>query len=509
MPRPIVPRKLAVELEHVTVALGGRPVLHDIAWRIAPGERWALIGANGAGKSVLLKVVAGDVWPTPDGRERRIYTLDGAASPQPLDAKDEIAYLGPERQDRYERYGWDFDAVELLGTGVHRTDIPLSPLRAPHYRRIATLLKQMGLERFARRRLLSLSYGERRMLLLARAYAWNPSLLLLDEATNGLDTDHRNAFLRSLETHASRVPWVFSSHRVEDVPRTANRLLVLREGRVHYSGKLDAAALREAFASSYRRTAPRVPAARPIARVRRRRAPAALVELESASFYVDAKRVLRELSFAVFAGECWVVHGRNGAGKSTLLRALYGDLGAAVGGTVRRAGIEPGVPIEAWKRTTGFIAPALQSEHPRELSVLEVVASGRHASIGLNDALTAADRRAALGALDAFGLTKLAERAIAELSYGLVRRVLFARAWVKVPRLMLLDEPFAGVDTETRIALLARLDRLTAEEGVALVIATHHRAEWPPSATHELELAKGGMRYCGPLRASPPLNSQP
>ncbi len=180
MPRPIVPRKLAVELEHVTVALGGRPVLHDIAWRIAPGERWALIGANGAGKSVLLKVVAGDVWPTPDGRERRIYTLDGAASPQPLDAKDEIAYLGPERQDRYERYGWDFDAVELLGTGVHRTDIPLSPLRAPHYRRIATLLKQMGLERFARRRLLSLSYGERRMLLLARAYAWNPSLLLLD-----------------------------------------------------------------------------------------------------------------------------------------------------------------------------------------------------------------------------------------------------------------------------------------------------------------------------------------
>ncbi len=285
------------------------------------------------------------------------------------------------------------------------------------------------------------------------------------EATNGLDTDHRNAFLRSLETHASRVPWVFSSHRVEDVPRTANRLLVLREGRVHYSGKLDAAALREAFASSYRRTAPRVPAARPIARVRRRRAPAALVELESASFYVDAKRVLRELSFAVFAGECWVVHGRNGAGKSTLLRALYGDLGAAVGGTVRRAGIEPGVPIEAWKRTTGFIAPALQSEHPRELSVLEVVASGRHASIGLNDALTAADRRAALGALDAFGLTKLAERAIAELSYGLVRRVLFARAWVKVPRLMLLDEPFAGVDTETRIALLARLDRLTAEEG--------------------------------------------
>jgi ABC-type molybdenum transport system ATPase subunit/photorepair protein PhrA len=77
--------------------------------------------------------------------------------------------------------------------------------------------------------------------------------------------------------------------------------------------------------------------------------------------------------------------------------------------------------------------------------------------------------------------------------------VLFARAWVSAPRLLLLDEPYAGVDTPTRQALQARIE-LLLQAGLTLVIATHHRAEWPLGATHELELAGGRVRYSGPVR---------
>jgi ABC-type molybdenum transport system ATPase subunit/photorepair protein PhrA len=88
------------------------------------------------------------------------------------------------------------------------------------------------------------------------------------------------------------------------------------------------------------------------------------------------------------------------------------------------------------------------------------------------------------------------------LSYGQLRRVLFARALVREPDILLLDEPYAGVEARTRTALRSLVDGYV-DAGVTVVIATHHRDEWPRGATHELELAAGRVRYCGPLRASP------
>ena len=127
---------------------------------------------------------------------------------------------------------------------------------------------------------------------------------------------------------------------------------------------------------------PRSPVA---AQARRRRTGRPLVRLTNASVYLDEHVALEKISFEVRKGECWVVHGRNGSGKTTLLRTLYGDHGVAVGGRIERAGIEPGVPLQVFKTRVGLVAPHLQADHPQELTVAEVVQSGRHASIGLND----------------------------------------------------------------------------------------------------------------------------
>jgi ABC-type molybdenum transport system ATPase subunit/photorepair protein PhrA len=134
------------------------------------------------------------------------------------------------------------------------------------------------------------------------------------------------------------------------------------------------------------------------------------------------------------------------------------------------------------------------------MTVTEVVQSGRHASIGMNDPPTAADRAAAKRALDFFGIARFAGRTLVELSYGQMRKVLFARAWVRKPQLLLLDEPFAGVDGPTRQELRGHVEAML-HAGAAVVIATHHRSEWPSSTTHELELAGGHTAYCGPVRS--------
>lgn len=483
-----------VQLANLDLLRSGRRVLEAVSWRIRPHERWVLAGANGAGKTQLLKVIAGSVWPTPSAQDSpRRYVWQGESWSTPAGVQEEIGYLGPERQDKYERYGWDHAVERVVGTGLYRTDIPLDKLTPADRRRIRLLLARLGVEHLARRRFLSLSYGERRLTLLARALASAPKLLLLDELLNGLDPTNHGRALRWLEgTARSPLPWVLSTHREEDVPRSATHALVLEQGRVVYQGPLQAAPLQRWLELPERRARP--PRAKP--RVGRGEV---LVRLTEACVYLDDQLVLERLSLEIRAGECWVVHGRNGAGKTTLLRTLYGDHGVAYGGRIERAGIEPGVPLEEFKRRVGLVAPHLQAGHPQGLTVTDVVVSGRHASIGLNEAASSADRVAARRALRAFGLSGLAARPLRELSYGQLRRVLFARAWVASPVLWLLDEPFAGVDAPTRADLMEQIEILVAA-GAAVVMSTHHLAEWPAAATHELELIGGRMRYSGPLR---------
>jgi len=490
-----------VRLRRIRLARSDRLVLRGIDWDIAPGQRWVLAGGNGAGKTQLLMLVAGSLWPTPSPGSERRYRFRSSWLSTPFETQDEIAYVGAERQDKYERYGWNHTVEQVVGTGFTRSDIPLAALTDTQRGAIARSLRRLRIADLAHRPLLSLSYGERRLVLLARALASGPRLLLLDELMNGLDERnraHARAWLES--TRRSRLPWVLATHRPQDVPSSATHALVLVRGRIAYRGPIAGAPL-ERWLHDRRpvRHAPRA-----LTRTARPRAVRAahhsLVRLTQASVFLDGLRALDRVSVELRAGERWMVHGPNGSGKSTLLRTLYGEHAVAAGGRIERAGIVPGVALERFQRSVGLVAPHLQSLHPPHLSVLTVVLSGLRASIGLADSPQLTERRAAQRALAAFGLAALGSRSLRELSYGQMRRVLFARAWVCDPQLWLLDEPFAGLDARTRHALIGELGSLVMADR-CIVLATHHGEEWLPNATHELELAAGRCVYAGPLRA--------
>jgi ABC-type molybdenum transport system ATPase subunit/photorepair protein PhrA len=263
-------------------------------------------------------------------------------------------------------------------------------------------------------------------------------------------------------------------------------LLELQRGEVRRAGALRASRARELLEQEPQAFMARAPAPRRQVRERRR----VLVSLRRANVFVDDVHILHDVDLTVAAGQCWVVHGANGSGKSTLLRTLYGDHAVAAGGRVERAGIAPGVALEKFKLRTAYVAPHLQTWHAPRMPVMEAVASGRYASIGLNDAITGADRQHAERALRRFGIFGLRHRTLKEMSYGQARRVLFARAWAREPALALLDEPFAGLDRGTRADLAQRLNEWLAAGG-SCVIATHHREEWPAHTTHVLELDQG------------------
>jgi molybdate transport system ATP-binding protein len=509
-----------VLLEHVNLRRAGRRVLEDISWRVRPGERWVLLGPNGAGKTQFLKLVGGIVWPTPTPspheRTVRRYLWQGELSDTAQLVKEEIVYLGAERQDKYQRYGWDTSAERIVGTGIYRTDIPLDVLTHSDRRRIRIMLKRLGIVHLAGRAFLSLSYGERRVILLARALISRPKLLLLDEVLNGLDETNRRRIGRWLERQKGRLPWVFATHHMDEVPPSATHALLLEEGKIVYAGRVRGAPIARAIVSPAKRRA--VASRRLPGTGNRRRTEAGrgrvLVRLTNASVYLDDALVLAKISLTVREGEFWLVHGPNGSGKTTLLRTLYGDHGIATGGRVERAGIAPGVPLERFRKRVGLVAPHLQTDYPRDLRVTEVVQSGRHASIGLNDRPSATDQRAARRALSRFDLAGFGTRTLRELSYGQSRRVLFARAFVNEPRLLLLDEPFAAIDATTRRALLRQV--LEAHRrGTAVVVSAHTMRDWRAVASHAIELAggrvRGGgatIRRRGPPRPGGPVSSE-
>jgi ABC-type molybdenum transport system ATPase subunit/photorepair protein PhrA len=211
-----------------------------------------------------------------------------------------------------------------------------------------------------------------------------------------------------------------------------------------------------------------------------------LVRLSNVDLFVAYRRVLRQVEWLLHEGEHWAVFGANGAGKSSFLKLLYGDLSPALGGRIVRRGVAPGSPISAWKRRIGLVSAELQSEYAIDVSVRDLVASGRHASIGLNAPPTPADRRAAARWLRFFGLSPAATRRPRELSYGELRRALIARAMAANPRLLLLDEPLTGLDPAQRARLKRMLRQLMPK--VTLVIAVHHAEDLPRGMTHALHL---------------------
>ncbi len=478
---------IGVELHRVSLELGDRVVLDTVSLSLAPGTHALLLGANGAGKTQLLKLCAGERWPRPDDDAWRVYR-DGKERVLHLsDLLPRLALVSGERQDKYHRYEWNFSVARVVATGVHGVERPLLALTSAQHARVRRVLERLGLWRLRRRRFLTLSYGERRRVLLARALVSRPRLLLLDEAYNGLDGDSREWFNRELARLArTKMTIVLAVHRLEDAPSMFRQVWVLQAGRLVYDGSRAKAPTQWLATARSEFVAP----AGRFARVPAHSVKKTFIRLRQVSLYRDYRPVIRALDWHIERGDHWAMVGANGSGKSTLLGCLYGAIPIALGGHIERSGHPPGSHIAQWRARVGLVSPELQTEYFDEISVGGLVVSGLHASVGLEVEPSATEWLLARRALKTVGLRVDMRRSVRTLSYGQRRLALFARALILAPEALLLDEPLTGLDSLFRTHIQSLLSAL-AQSGVQLVMAVHHSDDWVPEINRVLTIEKG------------------
>lgn len=474
-----------IQLENLALTRGENKILDGLSWTIRDGENWAVLGGNGAGKSTLLKIVRGDLWPDHTQGERT-YFFDGVPTFSPFRAKEKIALISFEHQAKYWRQEWELTGRTLLHTGFFGSELLHHQPSEGQAAEAETLALHLNLSGLLDASIQQISQGELRRLLIARALLAKPKVLILDEFCAGLDALSRRAMLDFIATLAqSSTQLICSTHRREEIVPVLQNTLRLEGGRMVACGKTSDVLHEKKLVTAHHPRkvgmAPREAQELPF-----------LLRVRHANVILNEKPILHDINWEMLPGQHWAICGSNGSGKSTFLKMLTGDVWAARGGEVHRFGKTTFEGLWKLKEKIGFVSHELQAKYHEAVTAREAVASGFFHSVGMGLIERISDEQKARVdyLLDWLQIASLVERPFQGLSTGEGRKILLARALVYEPRILLLDEPFDGLDENAREFLTARFQEL-AQQGTHFIFVSHHEADFPAFITHEMLIQNG------------------
>lgn len=482
-----------ITLENCTVSRGNIRLAGPLSMQLERGNHVAVVGANGSGKTTLLRLLRGEVLPDSGGK--RFYDFGEGPQHTAVGLRQRIGLVSADMQDYYFLHAARTLGRSVILAGFYDTPLLYEKTTQEQEAVADAIISDLGIEFLADSGLGTLSTGQVRKLLIARALVSRPDVLLLDECLEGLDVGSRAEVLDLLEKAARKTTLVCAAHRIGDVPKVIDRTLLMESGQIALEGG------REDALNALRHKAPDMAACDiPIAESTTDFE--CLLRMERVSVVADGVRFLHGINWEILPGENWAVLGDNGAGKSSLLKLILSEIAPYADdddgvGIIERLG---GMTMDEARPLIGVVSPALQSTYGRELgwdvTALETVLSGYRGSIGMLDEPTSEELLGAQEWLELVGLGQLADRPLRRMSYGQQRRVLLARAMAPGPKLLLLDEPMSGLDAASRNQMLNLLQKL-AEAGTPLVLVTHHVEDRIPAINRVMLLEKGRQRFCG------------
>lgn len=481
-------------LDRVTLARGGHDVVRDLSWTIREGETWAIVGPIGSGKTMLAEALAGRVpiragsltWPLIERLRASGRSIAYASEVVRYVAfKEEsclFSYSGHYYQQRFEFADED---EPLTLEDYLRSGMDVSREEA------AAAARRLGIADRLDLSFIKLSNGQTRRARIARALLSHPELLILDDPFLGVDAAGRGEVARLLAELVSQGQRLVLICPRDAVPDWVTNVLdcgLLRPHPVSRESQTSAAHTRSVkhadrpLSTDARQTP---------ALVCDSRLTGPVIELHDVTVAHGGRTILSGINWTVRAGERWAVTGPNGSGKTSLLSLLCGDHPQAYSNDVRLFGQRRGTGESIWdvKRRVGLVSPEFH------LYFTEPLTAERAAATGFFD--TVADRPTTPEQDDAvrqmfadFGISGIACRPFRTLSTGEQRLVLLVRALVKRPPLVILDEPFQGLDADAIALARDWIDRNLGEDQTLLFVS-HHEKEIPRTVTRRLRLNEG------------------
>ncbi|MEM6300391.1 MAG: ATP-binding cassette domain-containing protein [Pseudomonadota bacterium] len=470
-------------MEQLGFTYRAKPALRGINWRWEEGQHWAVLGANGAGKSTLAKILSAEL-------KHYSGQLNRGAKLQPSAIAFVCFEQGSLRRDRDRK----LDCAEFeesgFDSGTTVADLlPAFEARDTLYQETVELLE---LESLLERGIRYLSTGEFRKALFAAALLARPELLILDSPLDGLDRQTQARLGTAINSLIRRLPAVLVLCRaLDEVPQACSHVLVLETGKAMAAGERDPVLKRTDVTASL--SAPKLVFSVPseiLGHAKEERHDASnAIELHNVSVSFDRKAVFRDLSWTLAKGQHCMISGPNGSGKSTLLDLLTGDNHKAYGQQVSLFGLRRGSGESVWdvKNLFGRVDAKMQFAIPSGSTTLSVVLSGFFDSLGLRNQASDQQKRIAKSWLVALGLSEFGSVEFHTLSFGLQRLVLLARAMVKAPPLLLLDEATLALDAGHRNLLLRAVEHVIAQGKTQLLFVSHTIGERPSCINQHLE----------------------
>ncbi len=452
--------------------------LDAITWNIEPDQCWVILGANGSGKSALGALLAGE-------GEIQSGSLTGLP--------DRVSIVSLEAQAKLiqaERDKDDSDITDVVFAGTLVQEMLEESCVDPAL--LAELVRRFDLTPLLMRSFRHLSTGETRKFMLVQALASHPELLILDEPFEGLDVRAVAILRECLAEQNGSTALLLILNRFDEIPDFVTHMALLQQGAlVQQIAANDPPAVAQLAQLLHLQTSDiRVPEMETDVSVAALKPGQPLVNIRNARIAYGDNLVFEHLNWRIEPGQHWQLSGPNGSGKTCLLNLITGDNPQCYNNDIFVFGYQRGQGESIWdiKQYIGYVSSGLQWDYRVSVSVLSVILSGFYDSIGLYQ--TASDRQQEIARqwLGLLGMSQRAGASFQQLSFGDQRLLLIARAMVKHPPLLILDEPCLGLDDMNRQLVLALIEKVCAETKTTVVYVNHHGADRIKGIDHYLAL---------------------